>query len=326
MPDLIVRFICEACRTVPAADAIDSTDGRPFRLCVACVARLQSFSLRPLEWFNLATLHGPFEAMLHDDFYEDDGRAAQPKRPLVEGQRFPAPALDDLRDDLERVVDLAMTRWWLKSDVVDALRAHPAEEVFSAIKRRVDLGVRAIEGRALEIAARVVGPLAADWVRQRWMARSPETWFSLVEATSACLPRDEGLKRVFADLDEASDDGLIDRALALTSFRDGSVLDWLESHVREPLTESWGNLAAASQMSWPRVAVWLERGRPLSLVALDALLAIVQPKTPRLQELRPELVEPPTCTALTHALNAYAVRDPVLRVSRATKAILATWR
>ena len=58
---------------------------------------------------------------------------------------------------------------------------------------------------------------------------------------------------------------------ALTNFSDARVLDWLEEHCREPITYEWGTAAAVNELDWPRVVRWLNAGRPLSLLAVDAL-------------------------------------------------------
>ena len=68
---------------------------------------------------------------------------------------------------------------------------------------------------------------------------------------------------------------------------------------------------------------WLDQGRPLSLVALDALNACWLYNTPQLRERRPKLHDPPTPALLQFRLNQYAEQDNVPRVTRAVAAIVA---
>jgi hypothetical protein len=75
-------------------------------------------------------------------------------------------------------------------------------------------------------------------------------------------------------------------------------------------------LAAASKLDWSRVERWFERGRPLSLVAIDALGAIVRPQTPFLQSYGPRLHQPPSTDRFRQVLLAYAQRDRVPRVEQ----------
>ena len=59
----------------------------------------------------------------------------------------------------------------------------------------------------------------------------------------------------------------------LNHFRREQTLDLMEVLAPriENVSENWGHLAAASRFTWARAAAWLRRGRPLSLIALDAL-------------------------------------------------------
>ncbi len=110
---------------------------------------------------------------------------------------------------------------------------------------------------------------------------------------------------------------------SLGYFHSSEVLDWIEQHIFEPITESWGYLAAASRLDWPRVERWLERGRPLSLVAIDALVAIVRPPNPLLRAHGPRLHYPPTRERLRQVLSAYAERDRVPRVQQRTAGLIS---
>lgn len=74
-------------------------------------------SLRPLEWFNLASIHGPIKHLLLDDFYDQDGVAYQPATEVEVPEQFPAPALTEVRESPEAIVGFAMTRWSLKDDL-----------------------------------------------------------------------------------------------------------------------------------------------------------------------------------------------------------------
>lgn len=97
---------CEACRVRPA-EFVDDTDdqAQPYRVCFACDGRLQSLSLRPLEWFNPASLHGNDKFLLHDNFYYPHSTAQQPKEKVVSPKLFPFPKIEQVQDDLERLMD-----------------------------------------------------------------------------------------------------------------------------------------------------------------------------------------------------------------------------
>jgi hypothetical protein len=130
---------CEACRLAPAVDTIPDQDADPpYRLCAPCARRLRSFSLRPLEWFNLAAVHGPLRFHLHDDFYWE-GRAEQPEEPVKDPERYLLPTLKGVRDNLERLLDYATTRYSLMGEeaVLAALDAYLERDNVPNARRRI---------------------------------------------------------------------------------------------------------------------------------------------------------------------------------------------
>lgn len=313
---------CEACRIASATLNIagdEANDVPPYRVCVRCAHRIESLSLRPLEWFNLAAIHGPVRE-LHDDFYDQDGTACAAEEPVEDAFRFPAPGLlEATAAGIERLVDFAMSRWSVGVEVETALQAQPPAALLAAVVARAAGGAAPIEARAYEICAVGVGPVAEPWIRERWNTRRDLHWWPLVQALAACLPAGDGLALALGAL---GDEPGSDRAGALAFFRSEHVLDWMEERVREAGTGGWGRLAAASALDWPRVAAWLARGRPLSLVALDALLAIAKPDTRLLDRMRPALRNPPTTTEFGSVVEACAARDPSPRVKRCVGAIM----
>lgn len=61
--------------------------------------------------------------------------------------------------------------------------------------------------------------------------------------------------------------------IVLNYLRYGKVLDWIESNVTKAkhVSGNWCHMAASSKFDWPRADKWLNMGRPLSLISLDAL-------------------------------------------------------
>lgn len=313
---------CHACQVAPVQSMVteDAEDEPGYRVCRACEDRLLSYSLRPLEWYNLAVRYGPLRALLHDDLYAEDGTAEQPNARVVDPHRFPAPRLDDVRDDVERLVDFALTRLTLTDEERAAFAAHDAREVLDAFDRRMDGALRGdVREVALEICATSLGARAEEWVRRQWSpgsVPSPE----LLHASARCLPRDEGLDRAVAAL-EAMPPGH-NHWLWLGCFRSERVLDLIERHVQRPVTEAWGILAAESCLSWERASRWLDLGRPLSLVALDGLYRCVARQPRYVDEQPPELTGPMPVDEMIDKLSAYARSDPQHRPERTVKAIV----
>jgi hypothetical protein len=283
---------------------------------------LKTLSLRPLEWYNLASCHGPYQFLLHDDFY-DDGTGCQPEEDIVDAESFPAPTLEEVTDDLERLLDYARTRWFIDEAIVEALGRHSKDSVLRSLQMR-EAFTHGLEV-AYEICARALGRTAEEWIRKEWESFTPALLHSLAEASAACLPREEGFRLAVNAIADVPQKELVRASLALSWFRSEATLDWIERNISDPLVEDWGRLAAVSNLKWERVAKWLASGRPLSLVALDALIACWHYNTPILKRFVPELLEPAPVDEMNAVLDEYLDRDSAPRVRKAVVAILGNW-
>jgi hypothetical protein len=320
---------CEACHSAPIECRIDSDEPeQPYLLCEQCAHRLLMFSLRPLEWFRLAAIHGPSQFYLHDDFYFFNGIAQVPREEVLFPELFPAPTLEEAAEDLETLIDYAMTGHHLafEENTLDVLRNQNKLALLESLRERIaSTHAVEIEAQAYEICASVLEREAEEWIRSRWDVYRPGAFYSLTAASATCLPFPEGFQRVIHELDTMTPREVRFSCSALAYFCAEKTLDWLEIHVSAPVTETWGRLAAVSQLSWVRVTKWLDQGRPLSLVALDALYACGHYDTPLLRKLAPKLLEPDTRERMTARLERYAAQDPVPRVQQKVAAITNQW-
>lgn len=316
--------VCEACETSPS-DTVEPCDDKaaPYHLCSACHTRLHALALRPVEWYNLAKRHGWWQFLLHDDFYDEDGTALQPECELDSPELHRSPTFDDVLDNPEALLDFTITRWHIEEPVVNAWRNHSPDHVLRVVTRRfADTQSAGIKSVILDVAS-TLGRQGEEFVRYAW-GDYPETIDlpSIAKATADCLPYREGYDCVVGALSHREESEKRDLMLSLSYFHSQETLDWIEVNIFSPITETWGRLAAASNFDWPRATKWLDSGRPLSLVALDALAAIIRPQSPLLREYSPRFQQPPDFETLTNVLSSHAERDSVPRVSRITKYIL----
>jgi hypothetical protein len=161
--------LCQACERAPVEviDPCDNPDA-PYELCRPCHHRLQALSLRPLEWYNLAKGHGWFQFLLHDDFYDEDGEASQPKEDVENGCEFPAPTLEKVVSEPQTLLAYTLTRWRLRQDTVAAWRALPSSVVLATLAERfASTGNAGIRGRILEICGSVLGAGRQIWCGMR---------------------------------------------------------------------------------------------------------------------------------------------------------------
>jgi len=312
--------VCESCERHPVG-VIEACDdaAAPYRVCRPCHRRLLARALRPLEWYNLAKRHGWYRFLLHDDFYDQDGLADQFEIDLEEPERYPAPTLAQVKDDPLALLDFSITRWRFDEALTQAWHAQAKEAVLAALEARfAATGNAGIRACLLEICVAHLAGHGATFVRAAW-ACGPDLLplASLARASASCLPFLEGYQRVASAI-EAIDPARRYRYLAcLGYFRTPEALDWLERHIVEPVAEPWGALAAASNIDWSRLRQWLKAGRPLSLVALDALREIQR------SHLQP--FQPPAKSELVQALEACAAGDAAPRVRQRIGAIVEAY-
>lgn len=78
-----------------------------------------------------------------------------------------APTLQDVRQDLESLLDFSIMRWFLEADVIDALKQHDQQRILNSVQNRFNETQHIeVKSRMLEIAANVLDTSATGWVRE----------------------------------------------------------------------------------------------------------------------------------------------------------------
>jgi len=320
---------CQACRQLPVEREVlleTEKDFGAYQLCFGCAMRLERFSLRPVEWFNLAAIHSPQRYHLHDDFYDEDGKAYQPGEYVDDTPASSIPLVSDILGNQERLVDMVMSRWFYSHyytpELASAVDQLDHGGLLECIKRRVAASRNpVIVSSAYRIAEVNLKNAAADWIRAQESKHHPHCFLAWACACGTCLPFEEGFERVTSILVRQPRNP--DRLLtALSSFHGDRVLDWIEGNIGQPITETWGQAAALAGFSWQRAEKWLAGGRPLSLVALDALNACWNYNTGRLKEAKPKLINPASRDEIISTLRDYAAKDAWPRPERAVQKVI----
>ena len=313
---MVITDLCEACKRkeINVVEASDEPN-QPYKLCKQCHERLLKYSLRPIEWYNLAVVHSPNKFLLHDDLYEEDGEACQPEEDVVVTKKDKAPTLQEVRNDLESLLDFSITRWFLEDDVIKALKKHDNKKTLSSVKYRF-YGTEnyEVKSRMLEIVADVLGTSASEWVRELWRNYNEEFLYPISWATASSLPAEEGLNNVFEKLKLVNEKELpIAAFTCLYRFRSSSILDWMESTCTI-FNDNWGRLAAVCFPTWERTKSWLNKGRPLSLIALDTMANCVKGYGDiYVEQFSPKIIGTDK-NEVEQILNDYYQKDSVPRV------------
>ena len=319
--------MCQACLTQPFSREITADEqDRKYRLCSGCAIRLEYRALRPLEWYRLATLYGPLTPLLHDDFYDEDGRADQNELPVAQAALFPVPKLSAVSRSVTDLLDYAVTRWHLRDDVIAALSVLSGEDFISGISNLEQARPNPwVRRRCYEIAARVLGPKADEWIEACWeRGTGVETLSAFLDAVAACSSSPTKVERAINAVEQVGGFDLSIEGLALSNFHSQTVLGWVEQHVKSPVSERWGWIAGCSAFSWTTAQRWLDVGRPLSLVALDALANTLCPPTGRgIQGMTAGLAGAPPLAEIIERLRSYEAQDPVPRVTIIVEQIAA---
>ncbi len=165
---------------------------------------------------------------------------------------------------------------------------------------------------AAELARRLWDHLNATESRARGLG---------LQALAHALPRDEAFELAEAWYRQGGDDApaRLQAFRSLKNPRTNKLIEewWLDQTPPPPVQELWGALAFASQAPWSTLAKWLGLGRPLSLVALDALGNYAKDGTPAGFQRPPE-------AEIRDALRAYLERDSAPRARNAAARVLGS--
>ena len=320
---------CESCNISEIEIQEPAGEGQnPFRLCLASHNKLLNNALRPLEFFNLTAIHG-HTYLLHDDFYDyDTGEATQPLIEIVDAEKYPFPNFEQIKNDLNRLIDFSFVQYFTTDFVINQLRQFNSLEVLKILKEKTQYN-RAINYKAYEIVGKVVGGAAAEWIREEWANRNEHELLIFAEAITKCLPFNEAFKLITKDLENGDEKFLSENISALLYFQSSNTLDWMEqvSDRIKNISSNWGRLAASSQFSWDRANKWLSTGRPLSLIALDSLIYCTTTgkrlnQSPWLRQLNPTLIDQPRPETVANRLHEYLLIDNVPRTKSAVETII----
>ena len=227
-------------------------------MCAACHHRLLARALRPLEWYNLAKRHGWHQFLLHDDFYDDEGKADQPTEDVEQPEQFPVPRLASVSCDSELLLDYSITRWHLKDDVAFAWKSFPPSEVMCVLTKRYASSGHAIS-RILEIAGAVLGPAGAEFIRYVWGDYPDKVILSFLlrHRLRAYLPP----KDLAGSLTPWRDWKIVKKRYAISSlghFHSPKAVDWIEASISTP--------------SPNHGVIWRRRRNSTGLVSRDGLI------------------------------------------------------
>jgi hypothetical protein len=221
---------------------------------------------------------------------------------------------------LDQTLDRVLPREYLKEADFARLRGFPRDQLLAQLERRFEEAQsNFVRWNIFDVCADL-GPEAAPLVRK--IIQQPITNEDRAcRALAKCLG-DEGFDLFAPRLANAHPRERVRCASALLEFDcKERILDWIEATLsaQDPITPDWGPLAALAGITWERVTRWLDRGKPLGLVALDAMNACRDDDSSaviRLRDGRPKLRQPVDLATMRARLRWYAAADASPRTQR----------
>ncbi|MEC3876628.1 hypothetical protein [Chryseobacterium salviniae] len=141
--------------------------------------------------------------------------------------------------------------------------------------------------------------------------------------------REEAYEIIKKELDLLENKYLNECLAAFNYIQYEKCLDWIEENISKTknITLSWGHLAAISKFNWRIAEKWIDSGRPLSLVALDAI-NFCTTKGEKLnmsvimREIDPKIIDHPKYEIIAEKVQEYKIKDPSPRVKRIVDKIM----
>ena len=331
---------CESCKiesvleTIPVNKGLENgiwdepNNDTNYRLCKSCSHRLQNFDLRPLEYFNLTSIHG-HRFHLHDDFYDyETGEAYQPQIQVKDIDKFKFPEFGEIKNDLDKLIGFSIVQYYTDENVINQLKKFDKKELINTLKHKVKYN-RGINYKAYEIAGKVTKAESYDWIKEEWQTRRNNELQIFAEPISNSFETEEAFEVITQELESRDDKYLGENISALLYLQSPKVLKWIEKVQNRigNVNSQWGQLAASSKFDWDTATSWLESKRPLSLIALDAL-NFCTTRGKRLNQslwmrkLNPSLLNSPKTDLIATKLKEYESVDNVPRTRNTINKII----
>jgi hypothetical protein len=150
-----------------------------------------------------------------------------------------------------------------------------------------------------------------------------------IEIQAKSLDKDEAFSVISDEISRCDDKQINEYIVAFNFIRHKKTLNWIEMNIHRAtnINVNWGHLAASSYFNWDRADKWLTAGRPLSLVALDALIFCTTTgkrlnQSPMMRQIQPKLIDDPKPEIVAKRLREYLLTDSVPRTKNSIHTII----
>ena len=256
--------------------------------------------------------------MIWDSRYSKDGRAYDPEKFDYSTDGMLAPALGQAARSIDTLFDYCVTRG-RRVDAAEqrAFDRFDHDEILAHLRRRIAYGRPQIAITCFDICASVLGAAAGRFIlaQDHHMLRG-DVFCDWIRAVAGCLPIQEGFPLACEALSYRLAPHEAWQVRSLVWFQSRRALDWIEANAPEKgITDQWGIVASVSELTWKDAEDWLSRGRPLRLIALDALtFCIDQRHVGEFKYVWPTLHDRPDDETIKRTMRTTAKTDDAPRV------------
>jgi hypothetical protein len=316
-------MICPSCQKRKIESVKDhENNGFQYSLCLKCEERLINYALRPIEYFRLKAFYGDTH-LLHDDFYDEDGTACQANQSLgfFKGKSFPK--LKELKT-LKDLIDLATVVWEIDKPLKESINKYTNEEIEEELIKRLEERPY-LKQDIIRITSKVINGTSSTFVKSLWTNRNnEEALIEYAELLANSFKGNEGVLDYLSQLDKIeSGKELNEQVGGLIFFKSPKIISWIENSAAriKNITDVWGTVSALSDIDWDTIIKWMDNGRPLSLVAIDALSEYATDqhtlnRSPLSRYRIKGLPQPPENKVIIDSINNYLQIDGVTRVKQ----------
>lgn len=265
---------CKSCAELPATS---SNNEASLSLCDSCSHLLENMALRPDMWQRLARIIGPNHYILHDDFYDDDGF------PYAEEIDFDKEKYSKYRikrggdyDNVEAYLYDILTRYVLfDGDIVIPNNLESTDIINGLIAEIESTNIEEFRYGCYQILAELPkSDLIYTFLKKRWKLDRNEYWFAIASCVIKNFSISESSKLVEEALLTEEWQYPKDSLQVLSKYASEFAIDILSRVVRSrniPVMYDLGATVRSCNPSWEKLREMILKGRPDSLMAIDAL-------------------------------------------------------
>lgn len=264
-------MICKSCNS---SSAISSENEIDLPLCEKCNFLLDNMALRPDMWFRIARILGPNEAMIHDDFYEENGFPIQSDIEFDEDEyrKYVICRGGPYKSETEFIDDI-LTQYVFGAEDIQIPSYLNKNELERLVLKEIELSnVEEILYSLYEILSCLPSSgLCQNFLRNNCQLHIHNCWGAMTRCLIKQLPIEES-KSIISNT-------LLNTELKLSpsvieAYESEFAIDLLVNIIANkelPVSQDLGLAVRVCNPSWEKIKTMINNGRPESLLAIDAL-------------------------------------------------------